>query len=167
MFKDYLDIVSMADLGTVPAIINGGDQVFYGAHNLAGLYLPGLTRIGVNFCRGNDIITAANFPGALTVEANAFAGLTALTGIGLENALTLKENVFDGCTLLNYVNLSSCTNLGGTVGNNNVFNATTAVIDVILATDTLMTCNAGSPDGDLQMLLDDSRLTVNGVVPGP
>ena len=87
-------------------------------------------------------------------------------GLALGKAKALGNRVFAECSNLTTLDLSVCTRLGSSVGDNNIFVGTAGIIDVTLLSNTLLTCNSGGLDGDLQFLLDDNRLTVNGVIPG-
>lgn len=56
--------------------------------------------------------------------------------------------------------LPSCTNLGDTVLNNNVFNGVTGKTITLTVFANLMTCNSGNPDGDIQYLQANNTVTV-------
>jgi len=56
--------------------------------------------------------------------------------------------------------LPSCTNLGDTVLNNNVFNGVTGKTITLTVFASLMTCNSGNPDGDIQYLQANNTVTV-------
>jgi hypothetical protein len=54
----------------------------------------------------------------------------------------------------------SCTNLGGTVGNNNVFLGITGKTMTLIVPAALMTCNFGNPDVDIQYLRANNTETI-------
>jgi hypothetical protein len=74
-----------------------------------------------------------------------------------------KSYAFQDCINVTTINLPSCTNLGGLIGNDDVFlNITGQTITLTINPD-LMTCNGGAPDGDIQYLIDNNDVTINGV----
>lgn len=76
----------------------------------------------------------------------------AITYVGLES--------FEQCYAINNIYIPSVTNLGGTVGNNDVF-ANTEGLNIELTIPTvLMTCNSGNPDGDIQTLIATNTVTI-------
>jgi hypothetical protein len=94
-----------------------------------------------------------------TIE-KIFVSATALTTVILPAVLTISSGSFDSCFSLIILNISSCTNLGPTVGNDNVFQyiaGNTITLTVPLA---LTTCNSGSFDGDIQYLIDNNTVTI-------
>lgn len=85
--------------------------------------------------------------------------------INLQN-LTLPECVFIGayalgsCTAMATCYLPKCTNLGGTVGNDSVFNAITGSTITLTIPTSLMTCDGGNPDGDIATLDGTNSVTI-------
>ena len=82
--------------------------------------------------------------------------------VNLPSLTTAGEYCFIYCKSLTTINLSSCTNLGGTVGDDEVFNlifsnSITATVNPILLTN-----NNGSSDGDIHYLGMNNSLIING-----
>ena len=85
---------------------------------------------------------------------NAVFIQTGLTFINLPNCVTMLIGVFSSCPSLATIILPSCTNLGGTVGDDNVFLTINGGSPVALTVPAvLQTCDAGNPDGDIVYLL--------------
>ena len=59
-----------------------------------------------------------------------------------------------------YINLSKCVNLGQTVGCDFAFINLVGQTITLVIPSNLMTCNAGSPDGDIQYLIDNNNVTI-------
>ena len=85
---------------------------------------------------------------------NAVFVQTGLTFINLPSCVTMLIGVFASCPSLATVILPLCTNLGGTVGDDNVFLTINGYQPVVLTVPVaLQTCDAGNPDGDIVYLL--------------
>jgi hypothetical protein len=85
---------------------------------------------------------------------NAVFIQTGLTFINLPSCVTMLIGVFASCPSLATVILPLCTNLGGTVGDDNVFLTINGYQPVVLTVPVaLQTCDAGNPDGDIVYLL--------------
>jgi hypothetical protein len=89
-----------------------------------------------------------------------FSDATSLTTVILPAILTINGNCFQLCYSLTTFNISSCTNLGETVGNDDVFYGINNNIITLTVPLALMTCNAGNPDGDIQYLQANNTVTI-------
>jgi len=90
----------------------------------------------------NATLTTVNLPAAVN-----FSGTR-----NFENAGFIISNIT--------FNLSACTQLGNTVGNNNVFNGVAGKNITLTIPASLMTCNSGNPDGDIQNLQANNTVTI-------
>ena len=88
-----------------------------------------------------------------------FGSATSTTVI-LPAVLTINSGCFDTCFSLIILNISSCTNLGPTVGNDNVFQYIAGNTITLTVPSALTTCNSGSFDGDIQYLIDNNTVTI-------
>lgn len=85
--------------------------------------------------------------------ANAVFIQTALTEISLPNCAGMSLGVFASCPILATINLPVCTDLGGTVFDDSVFDTINGGAAVTLTVPTaLSTADAGNPDGDIVYL---------------
>lgn len=67
------------------------------------------------------------------------------------------------CTSLESLNISGCTDLGGSVYDDGVFNGLnllTGLNITLTIPSALMTCNGGLPDGDIQYLQANNNVTI-------
>jgi hypothetical protein len=86
--------------------------------------------------------------------ANAVFIQTGLTFINLPSCVTMLIGVFASCPSLATIILPLCSNLGSTVGDDNVFLTINSLQPVVLTVPiSLQTCDAGNPDGDIVYLL--------------
>ncbi len=67
---------------------------------------------------------------------------------------------FINCIAANEFVLSSCTNLGSSVGDNENFSGIAGQVITLTIPAALMTCNGGSPDGDIQYLQANNTVTI-------
>ncbi|MBK9462202.1 MAG: leucine-rich repeat protein [Sphingobacteriales bacterium] len=103
-----------------------------------------------NACLNLTIFVADN----VSSMANAVFIQTGLTFINLPNCVSMGIGVFASCPSLATIILPLCTNLGGTVGDDNVFLTINGYQPVVLTVPVaLQTCDAGNPDGDIVYLL--------------
>jgi hypothetical protein len=110
-----------------------------------------------------NLVTIFDLPALTSEGGGCFAGCNSVTTFNLPLLATATDGCFFACTSVTTLNLPLCTNLGSTVGNNNVFlniigNTITATFNIVLAT-----CNGGLPDGDIQYLTANNTLTITYV----
>jgi hypothetical protein len=89
-----------------------------------------------------------------------FSSATLLTTVILPAVLIITINCFQFCSSLIELNISSCTNLGPTVGDDLVFDSIIGTTITLTVPSALMTCNSGSPDGDIQYLQANNTVTI-------
>jgi hypothetical protein len=82
--------------------------------------------------------------------------------VNLPSLITAGDYCFYFCKSLTTINLSSCTNLGGTVGDDGVFNLIFSNSITAIFNPILLTNNNGSSDGDIHYLGMNNSLTING-----
>jgi hypothetical protein len=119
--------------------------------------IPGLGGGNFLFCSSLETIT---LPKATSTRQNEFYGCTLLNSVNLPLSTILGINVFRDCTSLTSILLPSCSNLGGSVGDNNVFNGITGKTITLTIPASRMTANGGNPDGDIQYLQANNTVTV-------
>jgi len=132
------------------AIINNGGFQF--TYALSSVNFPLLTNLGVDGTFNGSNITSINAPLVQYIPDNCFIN-TNITVANFPLATIVGPSVFENCPL-NTIDLSSCTDLGGTTGNDFVFNNITGRTITLTVPAALMTCNGGNPDGDIQYLTD-------------
>lgn len=150
----------------IGCIIESEDLVFGGwdysaCYNLTTLILPAIIRAS-SFQELNSLTL---FEAPLLEEFYGTNGTglrqcSSLTTVDLPQLITASSSCFDFCTALTTINLPSCINLGPTVGNNSVFGSISGNIITLTVPAALMTCNAGSPDGDIQALQANNTVTI-------
>lgn len=106
------------------------------------------------------LLTAVNFPNVTTGQHECFYDSTSLTIINLPAIQTIDYSFLEGCTSLTTVYLPACVDLGGTVGDNNVFSNIIGNTITLTVPTALMTCDSGSPDGDIVYLQANNTVTV-------
>ena len=180
LFDGNPNILSFVDEGSVVSV---GYFSFTNSNSLLSFSSTSATSINTSFY-SSSVLNSVVAPLAATAGNNSFSG-TALTSIDLPSLLTAGSYCFNNtysatsvnlpaltdmgqyglrqCGLnvtLSSINLSSCTNLGGTVGNNNVFNNITGQTITLTVPAALMTCNGGNPDGDIIELQSYNTVTI-------
>jgi surface protein len=145
---------------SLPALTTAGDSCFYNCTAATSFSLPALTTAGNGCFYFCTAATSFSLPALTTVGDSCFQNCTAATSFSLPALITVGDYCFYLCTAATTFDLSSCTNLGGTTGDNNVFyGISTNSIDLTIPS-ALLTVNNGNPDGDIQYLQANNTVTI-------
>ena len=151
---------------SLPALLIADDFAFYAmGRNMptTTINLPLLTTAN-DYCFGVcRSLTTINLPSLTTAGDYCFNGCINLKTINLPQLITADNNCFQNCVSLTTINLSSCTDLGGTVLDNQVFTGISGKTILATFNSLLATCNSGSPDGDIQTLVANNTVTITYV----
>lgn len=173
------------DLATVnlPQLTTSAGATFSQCFSITSISFPNLVTITGQSCFGNcGSLTSVNLPVLETTGDACFAGCSALSTVTLPQAVTVGFSCFAFCNSLSTVNLPlattiltqcflfgnslssinipSCTNFGGTVGNDSVFQGVSGRPITLTIPSALMTCNSGNPDGDITDLQSRNTVTI-------
>jgi hypothetical protein len=96
----------------------------------------------------------------VTAGEGAFNNCYLATLFYLPLLTSIGTRGFYGAYACNTVYIPLCTSLGATVGDNLVFYNVAALSIGITIPYMLMTCNSGSPDGDLQYLMANNTVSI-------
>jgi hypothetical protein len=139
----------------LPSVKEIQEYGFFECISLFTCILPAIQTIG-NFgfdkCESLDQIV---YPTLQTLGTAGFGRCLSSDRIILENLLDCEASSFAGCSSVAEIQLPSCTNLGGTVGDNSVFGFCINV-SIGIFNSVIETCNSGSPDGDIGTLIANS-----------
>lgn len=89
-----------------------------------------------------------------------FTNCVGFINLNLPLLITAGNYCFESCYSLTTINIPSCTDLGGTVGDDFVFSGINGNTITLTVSPGLMTCNSGSPDGDIQYLQANNTVTI-------
>jgi len=159
----------------IPLLTDVSVQAFAGCTNLANLTAPMVTIVRIGAFTGCGIISI-NFPNCITVEDSAFSGLPNLTSLNLPNVTSIGDDSLSFLASLSVLNLPSCitvglsafrfnnaltvlglpvcSDLGGTFGDDEVFNFV-AGCNIVF---TLKAATAG--DTDVSILQANNSVTL-------
>jgi hypothetical protein len=132
-----------------------GNEIFlFGGSNI--------TIVSDIFTESSNILEIEDVTSNVIIGTNikTFSNATLLTTVILPAILIISGESFKNCTSLIELNISSCTNLGPTVGDDLVFDSTIGNTITLTVPSALMTCNSGSPDGDIQYLQANNTVTI-------
>lgn len=107
-----------------------------------------------------DNLLYVSMNNATIIGEGTFTVCTAMTYVSLNNATTIGDGCFSVCSALQNVLMPSCTALGTTTGDNSVFLIMSGATLTLTIPSTLMTCNGGNPDGDIQYLQANNTVTI-------
>jgi hypothetical protein len=114
------------------------------------------------------LLTRAYFAGLLTISDDlAFYGAEALTFFSAPQMTSLYGAAFEECISLTRINIPSCTDLGGSVGYDYVFDEMVGLNINLTIPESLMTCNDGQPESDIFVAGLQNTLTIHGVLYQP
>lgn len=145
----------------LPALTTINNSGFFGCTALVNITLPALTSTGSSLFSGCTNLITATLSNLITASDNIFNGCTSLTTVSMPLTTDISTSVFQNCNAITSIDLSSCTNFGGTSGNDNVFNLVVGATITITVPTVLKTCDGGNPDGDLVYLSANNTATFN------
>jgi hypothetical protein len=182
-YCEYLTSVSLPECTIIYGYEDSPENGYGGfgyCISLANINIPKLVTLG-SYGLTDCIATSINFPLLTTVEDSGltwFSNVTSITLPSLEtidfeglaynnatsyffpNVTSIGFQAFTSCTSLTTISIPSCTDLGGTVGDDGVFNSLSGNNVTLTVPAALMTCNSGNPDGDIQYLQANNTVTV-------
>jgi hypothetical protein len=151
-FNSNYNLISVVDSGCVVYLDSG----CFAGTSLTTVDFPQLITAG-NYCFYNcNSLTTINFPQLITAGYDSFGYCISLTTIDFPQLTFVDDYCFDNSTSLTTINLPLCTQLGTTIGLDNVFQGLILMTITLTIPASLMTCNGGNPDGDIQKLIDDN-----------
>jgi len=133
----------LLDFSSISTLITAGDSCFYGCWQQTSISLPNLTTAGL-YC-----FFGCGFGDPLIID------LPALISIG-------DYGFYRTRSCANF-NLPVLENMGSSAGYNYVFGDVPNSARAITIPAALMTCNGGSPDGDILWLQSNGPLTITTV----
>jgi hypothetical protein len=142
-----------------------GYACFFGT-NISSLNLPSLTVLtdgmfgGMFQLTSTDDISAPALTNPTSLPNYLFSACTQLATVNFPTLINVGEQCFFQCTSLTSISLPLCTNLGGTVGDNDVFLNITGNTITLTVPSALMTADAGNPDGDIAYLQANNTVTI-------
>jgi hypothetical protein len=143
-----------------------GDSDYNGCYNLTYVNLPNVTVAG-GYAFGTagylSEILIINLPQLITAGNICFSGCYSINVLNFPLLTTAGLACFNGIESLTTINLPSCTNLGGTVGDDNVFQGITGNTITATFNSALATNNSGNPDGDIDYLDSNNTVTITYV----
>ena len=131
--------------------------------SLTNVNLSGLTTLGNSTFYNCTGLTSVSCPTATFIDNGAFYGCSSLSTISLPNASSMGTHVFYQCTVLSNLNIPNCLTLGPTTGDNNIFGLISGSTVTVTLPTSLMSCNGGLPDGDIQTLQANNTVTITTV----
>lgn len=113
-----------------------------------------LTEIPIGtFSYGYTFESFTNAANVTTIGGYAFSVCnTALKNAIFPNATTIGENAFFSCFVIENIDIRSCTSLGSSVTDPNVFGNITGQTITLTVPAALMTCNGGGPHASIALL---------------
>jgi hypothetical protein len=143
-----------------PILTTLGVSCFSNCYVLNSINLPLVTFIGnLSFteCSG---LTSITLPSVITVDDLAFYDCTSLLNVSFPVATTIGSGSFQFCYAITTMSFPSCINLGATVEDDAIFALISGNTITLTVPSALMTCFAGNPDGDIQLLQDFNTVTI-------
>lgn len=166
---------------SLPSLIAAGNNCFNNCNSLTTISLSSLITAGYGCFTSIDSLTTVDLPQLTAAGDDCFNSCNSLTTISLPSLITAGYGCFNSCsllttinlpvvqsigygafasTILTTINLSSCTDLGGTVGDDGVFDSIIGNTITLTIPAALMTCDGGNPDGDIQYLQANNTVTI-------
>lgn len=130
---------------------NTSYRSFYKCNSLTTLNLPTLKHLAVESFSSCENIIIFDFPSVLDGNVNTFESCISATTFNLPSMTGCSSYLFHNCSSAYNFNIPSMNNLGGSVGDDSVFEGINVDSNTVNLTvpSALMTCNSGFPDGDI------------------
>ena len=142
-------------------VING-NNTFESNFNLTGFTAPNLINInGQSSFRNCDLLTVIELPKLIYLKSFSFVYCDNLSSVILPLVESIGIGCFFSATSLTLIDIPSCLFLGNSVDDNTVFNHIVGNTIVLNVNPTLLTCNNGNPDGDIQYLQNNNTVIIN------
>ena len=138
------------------------DSAFFGNTSIVSIddQAESCTSVGANTFNSCTSLTTATLPLCTSVGEYAFQNCTSLITISLPACTSLSEGAFEGCTSLTTVSLPLCADLGGTTGDDLVFDSISGQTITLTIAASRATCDGGNPDGDIVVLAAANTATI-------
>ena len=104
-------------------------------------------------CGGCTSLISVNYPNATTFPKAAHKDCTQLVTVNAPLAEIIRPNCFVNCNALKTLYVPSCIDLGGSTGDDSVFDLITGQSVTVTINSIIATCFGGGPDGDIVALL--------------
>jgi hypothetical protein len=117
-----------------------------------------------DYCFSDSSATLFNIEKIVSMGNGVFSqdvgGLFPNVSFILKGVTSIPANTFIAQFNMVSLNIPDITNLGGTTGDDGLFSTITGKDITITVKSSLMTCNGGNPDGDIQNLQSNNNVTI-------
>jgi hypothetical protein len=158
--NDCFSICSSVITFNFPSLVTAGDSCFDGCISATTFNLPLLTTAGAYCFYRCTSATTFDFPSLTTAGYQCFGYCSSANTFSFPLLVTMDDYCFHSCTSATTFYFPVCNSLGSTTDNNNVFISISGKTITLTIPVALMTCNGGSPDGDIQYLTSNNTVTI-------
>ena len=158
--NDCFFICSSVITFNFPSLVTAGDSCFDGCISATTFNLPLLTTAGAYCFYRCTSATTFDFPSLTTAGYQCFGYCSSANTFSFPLLVTMDDYCFHSCTSATTFYFPVCNSLGSTTDNNNVFISISGKTITLTIPVALMTCNGGSPDGDIQYLTSNNTVTI-------
>lgn len=178
-FNISLDMedITLYNIGTIKlkqSIFNGVTMYSFNSNKCVSTFEPtpfynsvvisitmnNLTSLPNDVFDGMADLFSASLPDLTSVQPQLFSNKS-IDSVYLPSVTSLPNNAFENTSFTygSIISVPNCVNFGSTVGNDSLFNCSGSFLYLKIPS-TLMTCNGGQPDGDIQYLIDNNSVTI-------
>ena len=151
---------SSATTFDLPLLQNAADSCFSNCTSVTSFNLPSLVSAGDACFEYCFLAPSFNLPLLQSAGISCFQNCISATSFDLPLLESVGDDCFRICTVATLFNLPSVINLGQTVEDDSVFFDIIGNTISLTILPTLMTCNAGEPDGDIIYLQVHNDVTI-------
>ena len=134
--------------------VDGNDQLLTGNSTTFAM-LAGVFQSNINLVAINDEAESV-----ISLGEGIFQNCTLLTTAIFPACTSTSVNTFKISTALTTVSLPLCADLGGTTGDDSVFDGISGNTITLTIAASRATCNGGNPDGDIVYLAANNTATI-------
>lgn len=165
LFSSSIGLIEFNDNSN--SIVYLEDSFFDSSYDLLSINLPSLIGAGNYSFNGCTALVNLTLPSILTAGDYCFSNCGLVSSFNLPSLLTVGSYCFENCLSVSTIDLSACVNLGPTVGDDGVFNNITGNTITLTVQPNLLTCDGGSPDGDIVYLSSNNIVNETVITPTP
>ena len=151
----------------LPSVTGAGNNSFYSCTSMTAITADNLTSVGDYSFYDCGSLLSVNLPSVTYVGQEAFELDESIQTVNLPLAEYIGYAAFYDCISVTDFYLPSVTDLGGGGCDidDQVFGDINGNTINLTISPTLLTCNSGGPDADIQYLTSNNTVTINGVPP--
>jgi len=158
LFLENVNIININD--NASCIIFLSKQSLVNAYYLERVNLPNLITLESTSIASCPNLIELLLPSVEHIDEYAISDAILLKNFNFPNLLSIGDGCFQNCNSMETLYVPLCNLIGIDTTENGVFSEIIGQTITLTIPTSLMTCNGGNPDGDIQYLIDNNTVTI-------